>query len=52
MVSRIAYWATVGLTASALAVPATRMDRSRLLIGAYRFREVVQDEAHVRDAKA
>ena len=51
MVSRIAYWATVGLTATALAVPAARMDRSRLLIGAYCFKEVVHDEAHVRDAK-
>ena len=51
MVSRIAYWATVGLTASALAVPAARMDRSRLLIGAYCFKEIVHDEAHVRDAK-
>ena len=28
-----------------------RMDRSRLLIGAYCFKEIVHDEAHVRDAK-
>ena len=51
MVSRIACWTAVGLTASALALPAARMDRSRLLIGAYCFKEVVHDEAHVRDAK-
>ena len=51
MVSRIACLAAVGLTVSVLAVPAARMDRSRLLIGAYCFKEVVHDEAHVRDAK-
>ena len=30
---------------------APRMDRSKLLIGAYCFKEMVHDEAHVRDAK-
>ena len=30
---------------------APRMDRSKLLIGAYSFKEIVHDEAHVRDAK-
>ena len=29
-----------------------RMDRSKLLIGAYCFREAAHDEAHVRDLKA
>ena len=38
-------------TVSAIDPTVPRMDRSKLLIGAYCFREAAHDEAHVRDLK-
>ena len=43
-------WAVVAVALSGLAdEPAQRMDRSKLLIGAYRYNPVGYDEAHVRE---
>ena len=52
MVRGVVFAVLVALVASsASATPTTRMDRSRLRIGAYSFGKVAHDEAQVRAAK-